>query len=339
MCRVLALSLLLLCLPMPMTGHAQSSHTEPDMRVVLLGTAGGPVIRPNQVGIGTLVLAGDQMLLFDVGRGVPGTLRQVPVRPANISAVFLTHLHSDHVVALPELYLFPWASDGRRAPFRIWGPSGTRAMMEHLQAAFAYDIHVRRDIDEHFPAEGIAVEATDIEPGVVYEANGVTVTAFLVDHSPIEPAYGYRVDYRGRCVVLSGDTKPSPNLIRFATGADLLIHEVGRWKDDPALAGDPDERLPNSLTRRQMRDIAAHHTDPVEAGEVFDQARPKLAVFSHYAMATADLLPLVRRTYDGRVEVGQDGMLIEIGDEVRVRVGRKVEASRTTAHDSGTPDA
>lgn len=321
MCRVLALSLLLLCLPMPMTGHAQSSHTEPDMRVVLLGTAGGPVIRADRVGIGTLVLAGDQVLLFDVGRGVPGAFRQVPVRHADISAVFLTHLHSDHVVALPELYLFPWASDGRRTPFRIWGPSGTRAMMEHLQAAFAYDIHVRRDIDERFPAAGIALEATDIEPGIVYEASGVTVTAFLVDHAPIEPAYGYRVDYRGRSVVLSGDTRPSPNLIRFAKGADLLIHEVGRWKDDPALAGDPEERLPGSLTRRQMRDIAAHHTDPVEAGKVFDEARPRLAVFSHYAMANADLLPLVRRSFDGRVEVGQDGMSIEIGEEIRVRAG------------------
>lgn len=316
--RAIALCLLLLCLPTPMTGHAQPPPTEPDIRVVLLGTAGGPVIRPDRNGIGTLVLAGEEVLLFDVGRGVPGALRQVPVRPASITAVFLTHLHSDHVVELPELYLFPWASDGRRTPFRIWGPSGTRDMMEHLQAAFAFDIHVRRDVDEHFPAEGIAVEATDIEPGVVYQANGVTVTAFLVDHAPIEPAYGYRVDYRGRSVVLSGDTKPSPNLIRFAKHADLLIHEVGRWKDDPALAGDPDERLPNSLTRRQMRLIAEHHTDPVEAGEVFDQARPRLAVFSHYAMTTDNLLPLVRRSYDGRVEVGQDGMSIEIGDEVRV---------------------
>lgn len=316
--RVLVLLLLLLCMPMPRAGHAQPPDTEPDIRVVLLGTAGGPVIRSGRVGIGTLVLAGDQVLLFDVGRGVPGALRRV-VRPADVTAIFLTHLHSDHVVAIPELYLFPWASEGRRTPFRIQGPSGTRAMMEHLQAAFAYDIHVRRDIDEHFPAEGIAVEATDIAPGIVFEADGVTVTAFLVDHAPIEPAYGYRVDYRGRSVVLSGDTKPSQELIRFAKGADLLIHEVGRWKDDPALAGDQDEVLPNSLTRRQMRVIAAHHTDPVEAGEVFAQAGPRLAVFSHYAMASGDLLSLVRRNHGGRVEIGEDGMVIEIGDEVRVR--------------------
>ncbi|HEU4800941.1 MAG TPA: MBL fold metallo-hydrolase [Gemmatimonadales bacterium] len=315
----LVLASLLLCMAMPGIAHAAPPDAEPDIRVVLLGTGGGPVTRANRAGIGTLVLAGDQVLLFDAGSGVPNALQRVPVRPASVTAVFLTHLHSDHVIAIPELYLFPWASDGRQTPFRIWGPDGTRAMMEHLQAAFAYDIHVRRDIDEHFPAEGIAVEATDIEPGVVYEADGVTVTAFLVDHAPIEPAYGYRVDYRGRSVVLSGDTRPAPNLIRFAKGADLLIHEVGRWKDDPALAGDPEEMLAGSLTREQMRVIAAHHTDPVEAGEVFAQARPRLAVFSHYAMATGDILSLVRRNYDGRVEVGEDGMVIEIGDEVRVR--------------------
>ena len=317
--RALIPWMLLLSLLLPVPGHAEGPPAEPDIRVVLLGTGGGPVIRPNRVGIGTLVLAGDQVLLFDVGRGVPTALRATHMDPGTLTATFLTHLHSDHLVGLPELYLFPWASEGRRTPFRILGPVGTRAMMKHLQEAFAYDIHVRRDIDEHFPGEGIAVDATDIKPGVVYDTDGVKVTAFLVDHAPIEPAYGFRVDYRGHSVVLSGDTRPSPNLVKFATGADLLIHEVGRWKDDPALAGDPDAPMPNALTRRQLKVIAEHHTDPVEAGSIFAKARPKLAVFSHYAMAGDDILPLVRRNYLGRVEVGRDGMVIEIGEEVRVR--------------------
>lgn len=318
--RVLVPWVLLLSLLLPLAGHAQAPPPEPGLRVVVLGTAGGPVIRSNRVGIGTLVLAGDQVLLFDVGRGVPTALAR-QMRPGKVTATFLTHLHSDHVVGIPELYLFPWASEGRRTPFRILGPEGTSAMMEHLQAAFAYDIHVRRDIDERLPGEGIAVDATDIQPGVVYDEDGVKVTAFLVDHAPIEPAYGFRVDYHGRSVVLSGDTRPSPRLVEFARGADLLIHEVGHWKDDPALGGDPDAPMPNALTRRQMRVIAEHHTDPVEAGRIFAGARPKLAVFSHYAMAADDLLPLVRRHYAGRVEVGRDGMVIEIGGEVHVSWG------------------
>ncbi len=107
-------------------------------------------------------------------------------------------------------------------------------MMQKFQEALAFDIHVRRDVDEKFPAEGVRVVATDIREGVVYESNGVKVTAFLVDHGPVKPAFGYRVDFRGHSVAISGDTKPSDNLVKFASGVDLLIHEVGRFKEDPA---------------------------------------------------------------------------------------------------------
>src|SRR5215467_9660142 len=134
-------------------------------------------------------------------------------RPADVTKVFLTHLHSDHVISLPELYLFPWASQGRNKPLQICGPEGTSAMMKHLQEAFEFDIHIRRDVDEKFPAEGIKSIVTDVQEGVVHEANGAKVTAFLVDHGPVKPAYGFRVDFRGHSVVISGDTKPTENLV------------------------------------------------------------------------------------------------------------------------------
>ncbi|MCR4374080.1 MAG: MBL fold metallo-hydrolase [Acidobacteria bacterium] len=162
--------------------------------------------------------------------------------------------------------------------------------------------------------------ATDIREGVVYESNGVKVTAFLVDHGPVKPAFGYRVDFRGHSVAISGDTRPSENLVKFASGVDLLIHEVGRFKDDPALSGPPDELLPNSRqTRRQAKTIAEHHTDGVEVGRVLDRVKPKLAVFSHYSADPQATLPLVRRNYAGRVEFGEDSMTIEIGSQVEVR--------------------
>ena len=165
-------------------------------------------------------------------------------------------------------------------------------MIQHLQEAFAFDIHVRRDVDERFPAEGIRVIATDIREGVVHEANGVKVTAFLVDHAPITPAFGYRVDYRGHSVVMSGDTKPSENLIKFSQHVDVLIHEVGRWKTDPALAGPPGELFPGSrATRGQILTIANHHTDGVEAGRIFERVKPKLAVFSHFNVEPANPRP------------------------------------------------
>ena len=152
----------------------------------------------------------------------------------------------------------------------------------------------------------------------MYQANGVTVTAFLVDHGPVKAAFGYRVDYRERSVVLSGDTRPSENLVKFAKGADLLIHEVGaRSKQDPIFTGPPDELLPNSrATRGLVKRILDHHTDPLEAGTIFGRVKPKLAVFSHYPGGAATILPLVRQTYAGPVEFGEDGMTIDVGETV-----------------------
>jgi ribonuclease Z len=163
--------------------------------------------------------------------------------------------------------------------------------------------------------------STDIREGVVYRANGVTVTAFLVDHGPVAPAFGYRVDYQHRSVVMSGDTRPSENLIKYAKGADLLIHEAGLWKQDPRLVGPADEPFPTPTsrgTRGQARTIAEHHTDASEAGRIFERVKPRLAVFSHYNVA-APILPLVRQSYSGAVEVGEDGMTIDIGEAINIR--------------------
>jgi ribonuclease Z len=196
-------------------------------------------------------------------------------------------------------------------------------MMEHLQKAYEFDIHVRRDVDEKLSPEGIKFTATDVHQGTVYQTSDVKVTAFLVDHGPVKPAFGYRVDYHGHSVALSGDTTPSQNLVNFSAGVDVLIHEVGGSKQDPALVGPPNE-VPLGyrgrglfLTRQQLRTVFNHHTDPEEAGRVFDRVKPKLAVFSHGG--SSETIPLVRRTYSGPVEVGEDMMTIDIGDSINVR--------------------
>jgi ribonuclease Z len=299
---------------------SEGPGTAPTMRVVLLGTQGGPTFDAQRLGISTLVVAGSERLLFDAGRGVTTGLVRSGIRPADVTKVFLTHLHSDHVISLPELLISPWASQGRSVPLSVWGPAGTRSMMQHFQEAPAFDIHVRRDLDEKFPANGVRVVATEIKEGVVYTSGGVTVTAFLVDHGPVRPAYGYRVDYRGHSVVLSGDTAPSDNLVKAAQGADVVIHELGGYKQDPMLSGPADEVLPNShLSRRQLTTIAAHHTDGVEVGEVLERIKPKLAVFSHYNADPQSTLSLIRRHYAGRVEFGEESMTIDIGSTVELR--------------------
>jgi len=203
---------------------------------------------------------------------------------------------------------------GRTSALRILGPAGTREMASHLQQAFAFDVHTRRDLDEMLPAAGAVIEASDIEQGVIYENNGVKVTAFLVDHGPVKPAFGYRVDYHRHSVTLSGDTRFSENLIRFAAGTDVLIHEV---IDPEAYA-----KLRNSMNDEERAKVIAHHTLPDQAGTIFSRVKPKLAVYSHIVPPDVPTLEAqTRKTYAGPLEVGSDLMTIEIGHEIKVRRG------------------
>ena len=195
---------------------------------------------------------------------------------------------------------------GRTIPLEVWGPTGTRDMMNHMLEAFAFDIHMRRDVDEKVSADGIKVVSHDIEQGIVLDDQGVKVTAFLVDHGPVSPAFGYRVDYRGHSVVLSGDTRVSENLVRFAQGVDVLVHEVV----------DPD--VIRARGRGTAEAIIAHHTTPEEAGEVFARVKPRLAVYSH-APNTEAVMTKTRKTYAGPLQGAEDMLTIDIGERVNVR--------------------
>jgi ribonuclease Z len=280
-----------------------------NLKVTLLGTGyPRPVIE--RFGPSILIEAGKEKLLFDCGRGVTQRLYQLKVPFGEVTALFLTHLHSDHIVGIPDVYLTGWLL-GRTTPLRVWGPAGTAEMMSHLEQAYQFDIHTRRDVDEKLPRQGAVVVAKDIEQGVVYQNNDLRVTAFAVDHFPVKPAFGYRVDYAGHSVVLSGDTRYSENLIHFSQGADILIHEV--IDPEAYLAGD---RL---FSPEMKQKVIAHHTNPEQAGTIFNKVKPKLAVYSHIVPFDApDLVAHTRKTYPGPLEVGEDLMSIEIGDKVNV---------------------
>lgn len=288
-----------------------ASKTPSTFRVTLLGT-GTPGPSIERFGPSTLVEAGDETLLFDFGRGATIRLTQAGISLRRITASFLTHFHSDHVNGLADVWLTGWqpaAFGGRTTPFRIWGPAGTREMMSYLEKAHAADIRIRI-ADEKLPPSGIAIVATDIAKGVVYEQRGVRVTAFDVDHGEhIKPALGYRVDYGGRSVVLSGDTRFSTNLIKHAAGANVLVHEV-------MIA--TEQQLATPYIAAGM----AHHTSPEQAGQVFAAVKPGLAIYSHIALfgnSTADLVRRTRITYTGPLEVGEDLMQVEVGESPIVR--------------------
>ncbi|MEZ5501045.1 MAG: MBL fold metallo-hydrolase [Steroidobacteraceae bacterium] len=298
--------------------HVDTTAREPAIRVTLLGT-GRPEPVIDRFGPSTLIEAGGETLLIDCGRGATQRLWQLGIPLSRVSATFITHLHSDHTVGLPDLWLTGWlpTAFGRRAaPLRVFGPTGTLAMTNALTIAFAWDID-RRGRGEGLPPAGIAFDTHDVQPGVVFERHGLRVTAFAVDHGGLlEPAYGYRVDFHGRSVVVSGDTRPSENLVRVAEGTDVLVHEV---------IAAPIALLERSETARR---IAAFHTAPEEAGRIFTRVRPRLAVYSHVVLLTTDpaypapkageLVPRTRTTYDGPVQVGEDLMEIEIGSEIKV---------------------
>jgi ribonuclease Z len=280
-----------------------------DMKVTLLGT-GNPRPVMSRFGPSILVEAGQEKLIFDCGRGVAQRLYQLKIPFSAITGVFLTHLHSDHTVGIPDLWLTGWVM-GRATPWRVWGPEGTEDMMKHLEEAYAFDIHIRRDVDTKLPAAGAVLIAKDIQEGVVYENGGVKVTAFLVDHGEVKPAFGYRIDYAGHSVTLSGDTRPSENLVRHAQGTDVLIHEV----IDLEAYGN----LTKSDTPEQSRKTIGHHTTAEQAGTIFTRVKPKLAVYSHIVPPDApNLIADTRKTYSGPLEVGEDLMSIEIGETIAV---------------------
>jgi ribonuclease Z len=283
----------------------------PAIKVTLLGTGCPPPVM-NRFGPSTLVEAGGQKFLFDAGRGALQRLTQLKVRWQDVDGLFFTHLHSDHVVGFPDLWLTGWlVSSGRDRPLHVWGPRGTRQMMAHLEQAYEVDIRIRLYDDRASP-DGIVLLAKDIGEGVVYDKDGVKITAFEVDHRPLKPAFGYRVDYSGHSVVLSGDTRVSENLVHHAQGVDLLIHEV--------VAPETVQRAVARPERAQA--VIAHHTTPEQAGEVFARTKPRLAVYSHIVLPNAteqDLMPPTRQTYAGPVELGEDLLVIDVGEQIEVR--------------------
>ena len=199
-----------------------------EFRVTLLGT-GSPAPVMRRFGPAVLVQAGGRNLLIDSGRGVTQRLMQLGLKLGEIEPLFITHLHSDHIVGIPDLWLTGWLEAGyaqRKGPFRVRGPAGTQNLMDGLVQAFDWDIKARI-ADQNLDPANLKPEVTEIRQGVVYDQAGVKVTAFDVDHGELlKPAFGYRIDYAGRSVTISGDTRFSENLIKHATGTDLLIHQV-----------------------------------------------------------------------------------------------------------------
>jgi ribonuclease Z len=300
MVLVLTVIVAFVCLP--------AAHAEyPAFRVTLLGS-GTPDPKPDRFGPSTLIEAGNQKFLIDVGRGSTIRLYQLGVPLSAIDAVFFTHYHSDHTIGMPDLLLTGWlppAWGHRTQPMHVIGPTGVKTLMAGLTSAYAADIRGREQ-QQHLPSEGVAASVEEFaEDGVVYDKAGVKVIAFAVEHG-IKPAFGYRISYDGRSAVVSGDTNFSENLIQNAAGADLIVHEVAAISLELL-------KLPAFKT------VMSNHTTPSQAGTVFARIRPKLAAYTHITQlgtpqpSIAEIVTETRQTYNGPLVVGEDLMTFDVG--------------------------
>jgi ribonuclease Z len=273
--------------------------------ITMIGT--GSVI-PNTLRYGnsTLVQAGGLNLLVDAGRGCAVRLTEAGMPMGHLDAFFLTHFHSDHVIGLPDLWMTGYLHPDfgtRQGAFRVNGPTGTSNLCNAMRLAFRDDIRIR-EADEHIDDTSTQIQANEYpaEGGVVFEQNGVKVTAFEVNHGPlIKPACGYRFDYNGLAVTISGDTKFDENLIKHATGSDVIIHEVA---------------VPSPKLVESDQLVMNHHTSAEDVGTVFQRTNVRLGVFSHlvdlleYDHNDATMVQQIRqqaaRTFKGKMHVPND---------------------------------
>ena len=282
-----------------------AATTPSKSRLILLGTGGGPRPRANSFASSQVIVIGDAAYVVDCGDGVATQLVRAGIPLTDLRSVFITHHHSDHNADYGNLLLLAWES-GLRNAVQTWGPPPLREITQLFIQMSSVDIRARIEDEGRVPFEPLVQPHEVTRPGQVMKGSNVTVTCARVDHPPLEVALAYRFDCRDRSIVISGDTKPSEQLVRLARGADILVHEALYL---PAV-----ERLAARVTSaaKLKRSIVNHHTSVEDAGRIAAAAAVKTLVLSHFVPADdPSITPRMwsdaaRKHFNGQVIVGHD---------------------------------
>ncbi|MFM8480055.1 MAG: MBL fold metallo-hydrolase [Gammaproteobacteria bacterium] len=300
------------------------------LRILLCGTSSPMPLRAAAKSC-TLIAAGQQLFLIDIGPESSENLALWRVPIAEVEHVFLTHFHSDHIGELGEFNMQSWVQ-GRRSPLQVHGPDGVEQVVAGFNDAYALDRSYRNA--HHDRGRGLlpldagvmtARRITDLKAGetprgrrtVVYERDGVVVTAIEVDHRPVTPALAYRFDYRGRSVVITGDTVLYAPLTAATRGADVLVSEAESHHLQNLVADQAAAMGARNLAR-VLRDTTDYHIDPLQAARLANEAGVRELVYTHIAppiVAKPLEIPWLRGVSEIRaqgVRLGRDGMLITV---------------------------
>ncbi len=275
-------------------------------KVVMLGS-GNPNPDPEHHGPAVAVIVNNQAYLVDFGANVVrqaasltpkygGTL--TALAPKKLNRAFLTHLHSDHTIGLPDLILTPWVM-GRDEALQIWGPEGITDMADNILEAYREDISYRLYGIQPANNQGWRVITHEIhQEGMIYKDDNVTVEAFNVSHGSWPQCFGYKFTTDDKVIVISGDTKPSENLVKYANGADILVHEVYSYHGW------------SQKTEFWQKYHLANHTSSYELAKLADKIKPGLIILYHtlyWGSTDEEILAEISEVYRGKVIVGQDG--------------------------------
>ena len=314
-----------------------------EIRVTILGS-GDPFVKKSQASASLLIEVGNEQqdrFFFDLGSGALANFNGLCLPVTSTTKVFLTHLHADHVGDIPTL-VWSLAKSGRRDPVELWGPAGeyaplgTRAYAQHIEAAHAWDMESMCGHPGQSGARLVTTEVPFDRTATVYEHNGVTISSFPVIHI-LNGAVGYRLDYAGRSVVFSGDTRPCHTLVDACDGADLLIHET--FPSAPVFA--QKAGVPQELAEAIVNGV---HTSPAMAGKVFERAGARMSAMWHLVVDHDTVGPVyseMRKHYDGPVVISQDLTVFNITKDAIVTRRATVDPFAWPvlgqSHESGPP--